>query len=108
MSNGQTWTANADITPDEINIPVFHSFFETKTIGNFTYNQTLSINNKFYYLQHISPNQGNYLKESDNSNGTFKYCRGILIFKNDSDVEIEKFTNNHGTEIDDYIIQNIN
>ncbi len=104
--DGQVWTSQSDITQTALHIPIFEAFFDTQTFSGKQYYQKLSYNNKVYYLNHTCPNSGTYIR--DNSEiGTFKYIRGVLTFNNSSGSEVEKFTNNHGTEIDSFNIKDI-
>lgn len=103
MPSGEVWTAQEDISQNTLYVPVFSSFFDEQIINNTTYHQTLNINNKTYYLKFKSPNEGTYVRDNA-TDGTFKYVRGILTVKDASGNEVEKFKNNHGTEIDHYDI----
>lgn len=103
MSNGEVWRAQNDISQNPLYVPVFTAYFEYQMFSGVQYLQKLEINNKTYYMNFISPNQGTYIRDNS-SKGTFKYVRGILSIKDSSDVEIEKFKNNHNNEIDAYTI----
>ena len=102
MSSGEVWTAQNNIVPSSQNIPVFFSYFKRKTFNNFKYIQKMELGTKIYYLQMEGPTHGIYKRE-DNSTGTFKFIQGILTFKNSSNVEVEKLSNNQES-IRDYVI----